>query len=95
VATTDRSWAGSGRDVDGSRGPDAPSAVDGGFSRWMQRLDSQAERRVLHVKYRTRICYTQADKTLMWECWRQGESLKRLLVRMHISCEGCPRGVVV
>jgi hypothetical protein len=26
------------------------------------------------MKYRTRIQYTAADKTLMWERWRQGES---------------------
>ena len=27
------------------------------------------------MKYRTRIHYTETDKALMWERWRQGESL--------------------
>lgn len=27
------------------------------------------------MKRRTRIQYTEADKALMWERWRQGESL--------------------
>jgi Helix-turn-helix domain len=38
------------------------------------------------MKYRTRIQYTEADKSLMWERWRQGESLHaiaRLFDRNH------------
>jgi hypothetical protein len=31
---------------------------------------------MLHMKYRTRIYYTETDKALMWERWRQGESLQ-------------------
>ena len=27
------------------------------------------------MKYRRRIQYTETDKALMWERWRQGESL--------------------
>ena len=38
------------------------------------------------MKYRTRIQYTEADKALMWERWRRGESLHaiaRLFDRSH------------
>ena len=28
--------------------------------------------------YRTRIQYTEADKALMWERWRRGESLNAI-----------------
>jgi IS30 family transposase len=30
------------------------------------------------MKYRTRIHYTETDKELMWERWREGESLNRI-----------------
>jgi IS30 family transposase len=30
------------------------------------------------MKYRTRIRYTETDKALMWERWREGESLQRI-----------------
>ena len=30
------------------------------------------------MKRRTRIQYTEADKALMWERWRQGESLRTI-----------------
>jgi hypothetical protein len=30
------------------------------------------------MKYRTRIQYTETDKALMWERWRQGESLRAI-----------------
>jgi len=43
------------------------------------------------MKRRTRIQYTEADKALMWERWRQGESLHaiaRLFNRYHPSI-GC------
>jgi hypothetical protein len=46
---------------------------------------------MLHMKYRTRIQYTEADKALMWERWRQGESLHaiaRLLDRNHSAIGG-------
>jgi IS30 family transposase len=33
---------------------------------------------MLHMKYRTRIYYTETDKALMWERWRQGESLQAI-----------------
>lgn len=38
------------------------------------------------MKYRTRIRYTETDKALMWERWRQGKSLHaiaRLFDRYH------------
>src|SRR5215472_10777247 len=43
------------------------------------------------MKYRTRIQYTEADKALMWERWRRGESLHaiaRLFDRYHASIGG-------
>jgi IS30 family transposase len=43
------------------------------------------------MKYRTRIQYTETDKALMWERWRQGESLHsiaRLFDRNHGSIGG-------
>jgi len=33
---------------------------------------------MLRMKYRTRIYYSETDKALMWERWRQGESLQRI-----------------
>src|SRR5262245_22933022 len=46
---------------------------------------------MLLMKRRTRIQYTEADKALMWERWRQGESLStiaRLFDRYHTSIGG-------
>ena len=43
------------------------------------------------MKYRTRIYYTEADKALMWERWRQGESLQaiaQLFDRNHSTIGG-------
>jgi IS30 family transposase len=43
------------------------------------------------MKYRTRIHYTETDKALMWQRWRQGESLHaiaRLFDRNHSSIGG-------
>jgi len=43
------------------------------------------------MKYRTRIHYTETDKALMWERWRQGESLNkiaRLFDRNHSAIGG-------
>ena len=43
------------------------------------------------MKYRTRIQYTETDKALMWERWRQGESLHeiaRLFDRHHSAIGG-------
>jgi IS30 family transposase len=43
------------------------------------------------MKYRTRIYYTETDKALMWERWRQGESLHaiaRLFDRNHSAIGG-------
>ena len=43
------------------------------------------------MKYRTRIQYTQTDKALMWERWRQGESLQaiaQLFDRNHSTIGG-------
>src|SRR5262249_59801179 len=54
------------------------SAIECGFSRLMQHLDSQRGAEGLHMKYRTRIYYTEADKALMWERWRQGDSLNAI-----------------
>jgi len=45
---------------------------------------------MLQMKYRTRIQYTETDKALMWERWRQGESLNKiaLLFDRHHSAIG-------
>src|SRR5512145_3482806 len=46
---------------------------------------------MLYMKYRTRIQYTEADKALMWERWRRGESLHaiaRLFDRNHSAIGG-------
>jgi IS30 family transposase len=46
---------------------------------------------MLHMKYRTRIQYTETDKALMWDRWRQGESLHaiaRLFDRHHSAVGG-------
>ena len=43
------------------------------------------------MKYRTRIYYTEAQKSLMWDRWQKGESLSsiaRLFDRNHSSIEG-------
>ena len=43
------------------------------------------------MKYRTRIYYTEAQKTLMWDRWQKGESLSsiaRFFDRHHSSVEG-------
>jgi len=43
------------------------------------------------MKYRTRIQYTETDKALMWDRWRQGESLHaiaRLFDRHHSAIGG-------
>jgi hypothetical protein len=43
------------------------------------------------MKYRTRINYTAADKALMWDRWRQGDSLEaiaQLFDRTHGSVAG-------
>ena len=42
------------------------------------------------MKYRTRICYTEEQKTLMWDRWQRGESLHsiaRLFDRGHSSIQ--------
>ncbi len=42
------------------------------------------------MKYRTRIYYTYAQKSLMWERWKKGESLHniaRLFDRGHSSIQ--------
>ena len=43
------------------------------------------------MTYRTRINYTAADKALMWDRWRQGDSLQtiaKLFERTHGSVAG-------
>jgi hypothetical protein len=42
------------------------------------------------MKYRTRIQYTETDKALMWDRWRQGESLHAIawLFDRHHSAVG-------
>ena len=43
------------------------------------------------MKYRTRLYYTEAQKTLMWDRWQKGESLSsiaRFFDRHHSSVEG-------
>jgi hypothetical protein len=45
---------------------------------------------MLQMGYRTRIQYTEADKALMWERWRRGESLNsigRLFDRRHTTVQ--------
>ena len=44
------------------------------------------------MKYRTRIYYTEEQKTLMWDRWQKGESLSsiaRLFDRHHSSVGYC------
>ena len=46
------------------------------------------------MKYRTRIYYSEADKTLMWDRWQAGDSLHgiaRLFNRGHSSIQGVLR----
>src|ERR1700682_4366897 len=46
---------------------------------------------MLQMNYRTRIQYTEADKALMWERWRRGESLQaiaQLFDRNHSAIGG-------
>jgi IS30 family transposase len=46
---------------------------------------------MLKMKYRTRICYTEEQKALMWDRWQRGESLNsiaRLFDRGHSSIQG-------
>jgi len=43
------------------------------------------------MKYRSRICYTETDKALMWDRWQKGDSLHsiaRLFNRSHGSISG-------
>jgi hypothetical protein len=43
------------------------------------------------MKYRTRTFYTETEKALMWERWREGESLNaiaQLFDRHHGSVRG-------
>jgi hypothetical protein len=50
---------------------------------------------MLLMKHRMRIQYTEADKALMWERWRRGESLHaiaRLFDRYHSSIGGMLSG---
>jgi hypothetical protein len=37
------------------------------------------------MKNRTRTYYTEADKALMWERWRQGESLNAMPVILAVA----------
>jgi DNA-binding CsgD family transcriptional regulator len=49
------------------------------------------ERRMLSMKYRKRIYYTEADKALMWDRWQKGDTLHaiaRLFDRHHSSVRG-------
>ena len=39
----------------------------------------RVERRMLPMrKYRPRIHYTEADKNMMWDRWRKGDSLEKI-----------------
>ncbi|MFQ6007277.1 MAG: IS30 family transposase, partial [Woeseia sp.] len=43
------------------------------------------------MKYRTRIYYTEEQKSLMWDRWQSGDSLReiaRLFDRRHSSVRG-------
>jgi hypothetical protein len=49
------------------------------------------ERRMLKMKYRTRTFYSETQKAMMWDRWRQGETLHdiaRLFDRHHTSVGG-------
>jgi hypothetical protein len=49
------------------------------------------------MKCRTKIYYTETDKALMWERWREAESLNkiaRLFHRNHSAIGGIFRGPV-
>ena len=45
------------------------------------------------MKYRTRIQYTETDKALMWERWRQGESL-HAIARLFDRCHSVIGGIL-
>ncbi len=45
---------------------------------------------MLNMKYRTRIYYTETDKSLMWDRWQKGESpnsIARLFDRHHSAIQ--------
>src|SRR5947209_13347932 len=53
-------------------------------------ITAQAEG-VLQMKYRTRTYYTDVQKALMWERWKQGWTLQqiaKLFDRAHTSVQG-------
>ena len=47
---------------------------------------------VLQMKYRTRIYYTEAQKALMWERWRQGWTLHQI-AQLFDRAHGSVRGI--
>lgn len=53
-------------------------------------LEAAQAERVLHMKQRPRIYYTEDQRLLMWERWRKGESLQQiaqLFGRIHSSIQ--------
>jgi len=43
------------------------------------------------MKQRPRICYTDSQRALMWECWRKGDSIQKIAQffdRSHSSVQG-------
>src|SRR4029450_2289567 len=55
------------------------SAKGCGFNRRMQHTRNCVSRRVLQMKQRPRIYYTESQKALMWERWQKGESLQQIV----------------
>jgi len=45
------------------------------------------------MKYRTRTFYTETEKSLMWERWREGESL-HAIAQLFDRCHGSVRGIL-
>ena len=72
------------------------SAFDGGLNGSTQHRDSQGRGRMLLMKRRTRIQYTEADKALMWERWRQAIRCMQSLVSSIVTIlrlVGCSQGL--
>src|SRR5262249_38942689 len=71
-------------------GRDRPLWVADSMYRCNTLTTAQAAK-VLQMKYRTRIQYTQTQKAQMWDRWQRGESLHkiaRLFDRHHSSVRG-------
>jgi hypothetical protein len=50
------------------------------YGSWIQPVNAtlQAVWRSVHMKRKPRIYYSDSQKALMWERWRQGDSLQKI-----------------